>query len=107
MAGTRCVSTLSVPHQPLHLERGRDPRGPEAILWILAESSAFSCHPRFVNAINRLGLRSAVPKTILTMMNVDGLSRENVASHLQKYRLYLKKMGGFSASSRVRRGEGR
>ena len=26
------------------------------------------------------------------MMNVPGLTRENVASHLQKYRLYLKKM---------------
>lgn len=29
------------------------------------------------------GLKHAVPKNILTMMNVEGMSRENVASHLQ------------------------
>ncbi|KAF8687757.1 hypothetical protein HU200_042692 [Digitaria exilis] len=34
----------------------------------------------------------AVPKNILEVMNVDGLTRENVASHLQKYRIYLKKL---------------
>lgn len=27
-------------------------------------------------------------------MNVDGLTRENVASHLQKYRLHLKRTSG-------------
>jgi SHAQKYF class myb-like DNA-binding protein len=32
----------------------------------------------------------AVPKTIMQLMNVEGLTRENVASHLQKYRLYLR-----------------
>lgn len=36
----------------------------------------------------------AVPKKILDIMNVDGLTRENVASHLQKYRLYLKRVQG-------------
>ncbi|XP_028073240.1 two-component response regulator ORR23-like isoform X3 [Camellia sinensis] len=34
----------------------------------------------------------AVPKRILDMMNVEKLTRENVASHLQKYRLYLKRI---------------
>jgi hypothetical protein len=33
-----------------------------------------------------------VPKKILDLMKVDGLTRENVASHLQKYRLYLKRV---------------
>ncbi|KAJ8441034.1 hypothetical protein Cgig2_027377 [Carnegiea gigantea] len=34
----------------------------------------------------------AVPKKILEIMNVPGLTRENVASHLQKYRQYHKKL---------------
>ncbi|KAK8594109.1 hypothetical protein V6N13_125919 [Hibiscus sabdariffa] len=32
----------------------------------------------------------------MQLMSVDGLTRENVASHLQKYRLYLKRMQGLS-----------
>ncbi|CAI5476420.1 unnamed protein product [Closterium sp. Yama58-4] len=39
-------------------------------------------------------LPEAVPKRILEIMNVQGLTRENVASHLQKYRLYLKRLSG-------------
>ena len=58
-------------------------------------------HNRFLNALSHLGLKHAVPKTILTMMNVDGMTRENVASHLQKYRLHLKKMGGYDEKERV------
>ncbi|CAN0890647.1 Transcription factor MYBC1 [Linum grandiflorum] len=34
----------------------------------------------------------------MQLMSVDGLTRENVASHLQKYRLYLKRMQGLSSS---------
>eukprot|EP00741_Cyanophora_paradoxa_P006182 tig00000984_g5994.t1 len=47
-------------------------------------------HQRFVEAVSVLG-SSAVPKSILQHMNEPGLSRENIASHLQKYRLSLRR----------------
>ncbi|CAN1262676.1 Transcription factor MYBC1, partial [Linum perenne] len=55
-------------------------------------------HKRFVDAVAHLGIKNAVPKTIMQLISVDGLTRENVASHLQKYRLYLKRMQGLSSS---------
>lgn len=48
-------------------------------------------HERFVKAINAVGINSAVPKTIVTIMNVDGLTTEHVKSHLQKYRNSMRK----------------
>ncbi|KAK4415038.1 Two-component response regulator ORR22 [Sesamum alatum] len=43
-------------------------------------------HRKFVAAVNQLGIEKAVPKRILDLMNVEGLTREN------KYRLYLKRI---------------
>ena len=34
-------------------------------------------HSRFMNAVHHLGVKNAVPKTILQLMNVDGMTREN------------------------------
>lgn len=48
-------------------------------------------HKRFVEAVEKVGVDKAVPKTVMQMMGVSGLTRDNVASHLQKYRLLLKK----------------
>jgi len=56
-------------------------------------------HAQFVTAVNQLGIDKAVPKRILDLMGVQGLTRENVASHLQKYRLYLKRLQGNSGSA--------
>ncbi|KAL2898915.1 Transcription factor LUX [Bienertia sinuspersici] len=69
-------------------------------------------HKRFVDVVGHLGIKNAVPKTIMQLMNVEGLTRENVASHLQKYRLYLKRMqggsfdGGTNSSSENGNGNG-
>nr|WAU48797.1 MYB transcription factor 6 [Litchi chinensis] len=63
-------------------------------------------HKRFVDAVAHLGIKNAVPKTIMQLMSVDGLTRENVASHLQKYRLYLKRMQGLSGGAAAAAGGG-
>ncbi|KAL6003386.1 hypothetical protein ACLOJK_023609 [Asimina triloba] len=46
-------------------------------------------HMKFVNAVDQLGIDKAVPKRILELMNVPGLTRENVASHLQCLRFMV------------------
>ncbi|OVA02582.1 SANT/Myb domain [Macleaya cordata] len=48
-------------------------------------------HNQFAAAVNQLGIDKAVPKKILEIMKNPMITRENVASHLQKYRLYNKK----------------
>ncbi|KAL1531456.1 two-component response regulator ARR2-like [Salvia divinorum] len=55
-----------------------------------------SLHNRFLEAIRSIGLERAVPKKILEVMNVPGLTRENVASHLQKYRIFLRRVSDAS-----------
>ncbi|XP_019087683.1 PREDICTED: uncharacterized protein LOC109127452 [Camelina sativa] len=47
---------------------------------------------KFLEAIDHLGLRKAMPKTIQEFMNVKGVTRTHIASHLQKYRRHLKKV---------------
>ncbi|KAL9409609.1 hypothetical protein AB3S75_047929 [Citrus x aurantiifolia] len=58
-----------------------------------------SLHNRFLQAIRHIGLEKAVPKKILEFMNVPGITRENVASHLQKYRIFLKRVAEQGASA--------
>ncbi|CAM8986824.1 hypothetical protein QQ045_009208 [Rhodiola kirilowii] len=46
-------------------------------------------HKRFVQAVEQLG-EKAVPSRILEIMATHGLTRHNIASHLQKYRSHRK-----------------
>uniref|UniRef100_A0A0E0M8E4 Ehd1 n=1 Tax=Oryza punctata TaxID=4537 RepID=A0A0E0M8E4_ORYPU len=48
-------------------------------------------HRQFISAVNHLGEDKAVPKKILGIMKVKHLTREQVASHLQKYRTHMKR----------------
>ncbi|XP_027914117.1 two-component response regulator-like APRR2 isoform X2 [Vigna unguiculata] len=45
-------------------------------------------HKKFVKAVEQLGIDQAIPSRILEIMKVEGLTRHNVASHLQKYRMH-------------------
>ncbi|XP_058783392.1 two-component response regulator ORR24-like [Vicia villosa] len=49
-------------------------------------------HRKFVDVVNKIGLDNAVPKKILELMKDENLTNKNVASHLQKYRLTLKRI---------------
>ncbi|WVZ23360.1 hypothetical protein V8G54_001904 [Vigna mungo] len=47
-------------------------------------------HTKFLDALKRVGPEKAVPKKILEAMNMPNLKRGHVASHMQKYRKFLK-----------------
>lgn len=52
-------------------------------------------HRRFVNALQQLGgSQAATPKQIRELMQVDGLTNDEVKSHLQKYRLHTRRPAG-------------
>ncbi|XP_042481639.1 uncharacterized protein LOC122062063 isoform X2 [Macadamia integrifolia] len=53
-------------------------------------------HNKFLDAIDQIGLQ--VPMKILEAMNTPGLTREKVASHLQKYRKFLRRIKQASQS---------
>ncbi|KAK7343899.1 hypothetical protein VNO77_13005 [Canavalia gladiata] len=49
-------------------------------------------HKRFLHALQQLGgADSATPKQIRELMNVEGLTNDEVKSHLQKYRLHTRR----------------
>ncbi|KAJ8560303.1 hypothetical protein K7X08_004361 [Anisodus acutangulus] len=43
-------------------------------------------HKKFIKAVKQLGIDQAIPSRILELMKVEGLTRHNIASHLQKFR---------------------
>ncbi|WOL08982.1 Myb family transcription factor EFM [Canna indica] len=57
-------------------------------------------HRRFLFALQQLGgAQVATPKQIRELMKVDGLTNDEVKSHLQKYRLHSRKMPNSSGSA--------
>ncbi|XP_073026146.1 myb family transcription factor EFM-like [Primulina eburnea] len=57
-------------------------------------------HRRFVNALQMLGgSQLATPKQIKELMKVDGLTNDEVKSHLQKYRLHTRRPSPNSQST--------
>lgn len=56
-------------------------------------------HRRFVDALQELGgSQVATPKQIRDLMGVEGLTNDEVKSHLQKYRLHIRKLPAAEAS---------
>ncbi|XP_060214113.1 two-component response regulator ARR11-like isoform X1 [Lycium barbarum] len=72
MSDSRCVDSSS-------MKKAR-------VIWTI------ELHQKFVKAVNQIGFDKVGPKKILDLMGVPWLTRENVASHLQKYRLYLTRL---------------
>ncbi|KAK2434111.1 myb family transcription factor EFM [Trifolium repens] len=59
-------------------------------------------HRRFVNALQKLGgTQAATPKQIRELMQVDGLTNDEVKSHLQKYRLHTRRVPATSGNESV------
>uniref|UniRef100_A0A7N1A3J3 HTH myb-type domain-containing protein n=1 Tax=Kalanchoe fedtschenkoi TaxID=63787 RepID=A0A7N1A3J3_KALFE len=59
-------------------------------------------HRRFIHALQQLGgPHVASPKQIKELMKVDGLTNDEVKSHLQKYRLHMRRPGAAAPSSAI------
>ncbi|KAI0503639.1 hypothetical protein KFK09_014573 [Dendrobium nobile] len=75
-----------------------------AYLVLQAQRKARRCwspelHRRFVVALQQLGgAQVATPKQIRELMMVDGLTNDEVKSHLQKYRLHTRRMPSSTAT---------
>ncbi|XP_041993175.1 transcription factor HHO2-like [Salvia splendens] len=60
-------------------------------------------HKIFVDALQQLGgAQTATPKQIRERMKVEGLTNDEVKSHLQKYRIYMKRVDSAVAVSEMK-----
>jgi two-component response regulator (ARR-B family) len=78
------LSKLVCEEKQKHEEKNQKSKKKPRMIWTP------ELHQRFVNAVNSLGVDKAVPKKIKELMEVQFLEREHIASHLQKYRLFLR-----------------
>merc|ERR1719313_2947327 len=88
MVGDEGPSGANSPHdRPLHKQR---------FVWTA------ELHRRFEAAVNTLGIDHAKPQAISQLMKCEGEgapTRQNIKSHLQKYRLLMQKRGKAGASA--------
>ncbi|XP_012567586.1 two-component response regulator ARR12-like isoform X3 [Cicer arietinum] len=87
MNNKRGREQVDVPKQTIdenHNHNDDYPSPPKKFRWSWTQQ----LHNQFVTVVNELGLENAKPKKILKIMDVPGLTREHVASHLQK--IYLR-----------------
>lgn len=83
--GTGFTSNVSVPQPPPYLQQ-------QALLRKQRRCWTPELHRRFVDALQQLGGPGvATPKQIREHMQEEGLTNDEVKSHLQKYRLHIRK----------------
>ena len=85
------------------------------IVWIDCSSTApvreFSSQRRFqwseererlfINSVRKIGIHNATAKMVMDDMAIPGLTRSQVASHLQKYKLKYQKMQSSHSQNRL------
>ncbi|PNX82053.1 two-component response regulator ARR2-like protein [Trifolium pratense] len=77
-------------HDDLHVSKQQPVVKKTRLSWTPA------LHQIFLSAVNHIGIDKAKPKKLLKIMDCPGLELSHVASHLQKYKMYLK--GGIKNS---------
>lgn len=92
------VQAAAVGDRPLHQQSSRQHRT-SRMVWDA------SLHLRFMEACLVLGVDTVTPKALLQALDEPWLSRENVASHLQKYRLALRKLAGIAPTAQLPGGQ--
>ncbi|MCO5578055.1 hypothetical protein L7F22_031893 [Adiantum nelumboides] len=85
-------ATSSPGRNSINIQPGGAPRKPRRC-W------SPELHQRFLSALNHLGgCQVATPKQIRELMNVEGLTNDEVKSHLQKFRLHMRRPNGVVAN---------
>ncbi|OVA10502.1 SANT/Myb domain [Macleaya cordata] len=88
-SGCRNLPSVSTTNVQSNLQTGAQPQQPprkQRRCW------SPDLHRRFVSALQQLGgSQVATPKQIRELMKVDGLTNDEVKSHLQKYRLHTRR----------------
>ncbi|MED6206574.1 hypothetical protein PIB30_028163 [Stylosanthes scabra] len=92
-SNNRPVSSSSPPAAAVHRSTAMMPLQPQQTARKQRRCWSPELHRRFVNALQKLGgSQVATPKQIRELMQVDGLTNDEVKSHLQKYRLHTRRV---------------